>query len=366
MLEFTGERFIPGEGDPLIHYEHAHRYVFAMQFAEGRTVLDVASGEGYGACWLSTRAKQVVGVDNATDTVNHATARYGGSGNVRFVLGDAMYLPVASGSIDLVVSFETIEHLDDAEAFLAEITRVLSPSGMVLLSTPNKKTYSDETGFNNEFHTTEFYLDEFERMLAARFPSCVLLGQRVVAASAMWGLSGLAGERQRGVFGEPVDGPAVESPMREIVEPLYAVALCSRDEIDHRLGDMLPSLFVEQAESLMKEYQGRWAEIGRPDPEHVARVEAEVQDLRAALARQEAEVAQRDGALRRAAEELGALNERAEAHENAARVANEELDLMRETVTWRLHTRLERMRIASWIAPRSSRSRRRDSSDKSG
>lgn len=345
MLEFTGERFIPGEGDPLIHYEHAHRYVFATQFAEGRTVLDVASGEGYGACWLSTTAKQVIGVDNAADTVKHATARYtgaAGAGNVRFVLGDATHLPVATGSIDLVVSFETIEHLDDAEAFLSEISRVLSPTGLVLLSTPNKKTYSDDTGYNNEFHTTEFYLDEFERMLNARFPSCVLLGQRVVASSAMWGLDEMRGERKRGVFGEPSDGPAVETPMREIVDPLYAIALCSRDEVDHRLGEMLPSLFIEQAESLMKEYLRRWAEVARPDPEHVARVE-EVADLRTAVTRREGEIAELGEDLKRAADELSA--------------ANEELELMKATLTWRMRSRLERLGIASWFATRRSRPR---------
>lgn len=147
-LESTGERFLPGmEG--AIEVEHLHRYILACELARGRDVLDVACGEGYGSNLLAGVARSVVGVDIADSAVAHARAQYTRQ-NLRFVQGDCALLPLEDASVDLVVSFETIEHHDQHEAMLAEIDRVLRPGGSLIISSPNKKTYSDTPDTHNK------------------------------------------------------------------------------------------------------------------------------------------------------------------------------------------------------------------------
>src|SRR6478609_1827167 len=108
-LEFTGERFVPGIVGEIAH-EHWHRYAFARRLVAGRRVADVACGEGYGSALLATSAASVVGIDLDAAAIAHAVATYAAA-SVRFVQGSATALPLADGSVDAIVSFETIEHL---------------------------------------------------------------------------------------------------------------------------------------------------------------------------------------------------------------------------------------------------------------
>src|ERR1700756_2849457 len=117
------ERFVPGL-DGQIWYEHWHRYHFAAPFAAGKAVVDVACGEGYGSALLARRATQVTGVDASADAIAAARRRYGGPANLAFVEGRCEWLPLPQASADLVVSFETLEHLENPRAFLAEAARV--------------------------------------------------------------------------------------------------------------------------------------------------------------------------------------------------------------------------------------------------
>src|SRR5689334_12156293 len=135
-LEFTGERFVPGIAGGIAH-EHWHRYAFARRFVPQRRVVDVACGEGYGSALLAASAATVTGIDIDAATVAHAARQYGAA-NVRFAVGSAAALPLPDASADVVVSFETIEHLP-AEAqprMLAEFARVLAPGGIIVLSSP--------------------------------------------------------------------------------------------------------------------------------------------------------------------------------------------------------------------------------------
>ena len=71
-MEFTGERYIPTlEGE--IKYEHLHRYALSLELARGKSVLDLASGEGYGSALLAKVAQSVIGVDIDPDAVKYAT-----------------------------------------------------------------------------------------------------------------------------------------------------------------------------------------------------------------------------------------------------------------------------------------------------
>ena len=168
-LEFTGERFIPGARGP-IWIEHWHRYHFAAEWARGKRVLDIACGEGYGTALLARVAREATGVDVAPAAVAHARRAYAGLLNARFIEGSCTAIPLPDGSVDLAVSFETIEHIEAHEAFLGELARVLAPEGVLLLSSPDKAEYSDRRGFRNEFHVRELYRDELAALVARRFP----------------------------------------------------------------------------------------------------------------------------------------------------------------------------------------------------
>jgi ubiquinone/menaquinone biosynthesis C-methylase UbiE len=176
-LPFTGERFVPGVPGE-IWIEHWHRYHFAARWAQGRRVIDVACGEGYGTALLARSAVQATGVDVSAQAIEHARAAYASMPNARFVEGSCTDLPFDDASVDLAVSFETIEHIEPQERFLDELARVLRPDGVLLLSCPNKLEYSDKRAYRNEFHVKELYRDELAALVQARFPHARWYGQR--------------------------------------------------------------------------------------------------------------------------------------------------------------------------------------------
>ena len=183
-LEFTGERFIPGaQGE--IWMEHWHRYHFVAPLAAGKRVLDVACGEGYGSALLARHAARTTGVDISEAAIAHARKAYGGTANLAFVAAPCTKLPLADASVDVVVSFETIEHIQEQEEFLDEIARVLAPDGVLVLSCPNKREYTDRRGYTNEFHVKELYREELAALLARRFPETAWFGQRLTFFSVL-------------------------------------------------------------------------------------------------------------------------------------------------------------------------------------
>jgi SAM-dependent methyltransferase len=189
-LEYTGERMVPERASGRTFWEHIGRYRFARDFVRGKRVLDVACGEGYGAAALAKAgAASVVGVDLSVAACEHARRKYGLDARP----GDALDLPLPDRSIDLVVSFETIEHVADPAAFLAECARVLTPDGTLIVSTPNRPVYSAE-GAHNPFHRVECDEREFGELLRPRFESVRLFTQFPESA-AWWTLRGLAAER---------------------------------------------------------------------------------------------------------------------------------------------------------------------------
>ncbi|BCT91857.1 hypothetical protein LYSHEL_08810 [Lysobacter helvus] len=191
MMEFTGERFIPGELGEL-SLEHWHRYVWCNRAVAGLRVLDVACGEGYGSALLARSAAHVQGVDISADAVRHARERYGAAGRVEFTEASAAALPFADATFDAIISFETIEHIDaDLQArMVAELRRVLRPDGFLVLSSPNRAVYSDRRGFHNEFHVRELYFDELDALLAPHFPARHYHAQRMASVSMLVPMEG--------------------------------------------------------------------------------------------------------------------------------------------------------------------------------
>jgi SAM-dependent methyltransferase len=186
-LEFTGERFLPGKDGEIV-YEHVHRYAYARALVGGKRVLDAACGEGYGSALLAAQAATVTGVDLDAPTIAHARKRYAAISNLSFVDASVTALPLADASVDVVVSFETIEHLPAREQprMLAEFARVLAPGGLLVLSAPDRIEYSDKRGFVNPFHLHEHDRDELDRLLAAHFAARAFFSQRMWMGSTIW------------------------------------------------------------------------------------------------------------------------------------------------------------------------------------
>lgn len=180
LLEFTGERVVPGLVDPNLFNEHLARYRFAAHFAGRMTsprVLDAGCGSGYGAAEFP-RGAAVVGMDVSADAVAHARGAFGRP-CVEFLRGACEALPFADGSFDLVAAFEVIEHLEHWRSLLTEARRVLREAGTLLVSTPNKAWYEEsraEAGAN-PYHVHEFEYREFEAALREVFPHVVIWSQ---------------------------------------------------------------------------------------------------------------------------------------------------------------------------------------------
>jgi len=183
-MKFTGERYVP-EVRGNIELEHLHRYLQACEFAIGKDVLDIASGEGYGSAMLAHRSKTVIGVDISRDAVRHARGRYR-LPNLDFKVGSCSEIPLATSCVDVVVSFETIEHHDDHHRMMQEVKRVLRPGGVLIISSPDKYHYSIEPGYSNEYHVRELYEHEFKELLATYFLNRAYFGQRIFYGSGIF------------------------------------------------------------------------------------------------------------------------------------------------------------------------------------
>ena len=222
-LPWTGERYVPHiRGDVAI--EHLHRYAFACELSAGKRVLDIACGEGYGSEMLSRNAKSVVGVDIDPASVAHAKAKYG-SPKLKFLQGTCEEIPLPNESVDLLISFETLEHIEDHGRFLSEAKRVLSAKGMLVISTPEKSVYSDASGQRNQFHKKELYRTEFLQLLSSFFPEIITFEQKLAFGSHL--VSSL--DKTQGFLTVQLEKlPASAQGERGLGGAVYLVAVCSR------------------------------------------------------------------------------------------------------------------------------------------
>lgn len=176
--DYTGERFLPEECQGEMAAEHYQRYRFAARLVKGKRVLDAACGEGYGSCLLAKEADYVAGLDLDAETVARASRKYG-SDKLIFRTGTIEALPFEDSFFDAVVSYETIEHVEERVQirFLEEICRVLKQDGILIMSTPNKAVYTDLVKGQNRFHVKEFYVNEFRGFLGNYFKKTELFCQ---------------------------------------------------------------------------------------------------------------------------------------------------------------------------------------------
>ena len=249
-IDWTGERFVHGAGDAQLWYEHAHRYALAVGLAEGRRVVDVGCGEGYGAAWLASRARSVIGVDVAPEAIAHARSSYQAAG-LSFAVGDARQMDLPDGSADLVTCFETIEHVSNPGAVLDELARILAPAGILLVSTPD----AAESDGQNPFHLHELTVAELARELDGRFTHRLMFGQRVSAASHLWPLD----DRER--FGTAAaavlsGNGAVPRLTGAQQRAVYVVAVCSQQPLDD-VPMAGPATLVDAGDELLTDLRGQ-------------------------------------------------------------------------------------------------------------
>ena len=247
QLEWTGERFVPEvTGD--VALEHVHRYLMAREMARDRVVLDIASGEGYGSALLAEVARKVVGVDLSPEAVEHAARQYTRY-NLHFALGSCSEIPLPDSSIDLAVSFETIEHHNEHESMMQELKRVLRPRGKLIISSPDKYEYADRAGHHNPFHVKELYRHEFEDLVKRYFTHTAFYGQRVLYGSTILREDGATRIKSH----QHQDGQAAQTTRPWT--PMYWIAVAS--DVRLRLG--VSSVLNKPLEDIVRESEQQLA-----------------------------------------------------------------------------------------------------------
>jgi 2-polyprenyl-3-methyl-5-hydroxy-6-metoxy-1,4-benzoquinol methylase len=214
------ERMVPEFHRGSITYgEHISRYQAALPLVRDKVVLDIACGSGYGSKLLANTAKQVYGVDISETAVAYAQTHFGAS-HVSYQVGSGTDLPLGDGSVDVVVTFETIEHIADYRRFMSEAKRVLKPGGLMILSTPNDLEFAE----GNHFHIHEFTRDELKSLVDDYFRHSAAYYQ------GTWVYAGLFSEQEiKSEWDKPIRTLNAQPLVPEQV--LYFYLLCSDEPI---------------------------------------------------------------------------------------------------------------------------------------
>ncbi len=248
-MKFTGERYIPTEQGK-IRLEHLHRYEVARHFVGGKSVLDIACGEGYGSAHLAKFADSVVGVDISGDAILHAQIRYARK-NLKFIQGSAVKLDFPDNAFDVVVSFETIEHLFEQEQMVSELRRVLRKDGTLMISSPNRPIYAQESDGHNEYHVKELDFNEFDVLLRSKFEEIRYSGQRLAIGSLIQDLSGANEEALISVD----TGDSLLPGVLPMNDPVYFLAFCGPVD-SHAFKGLNASISFSSTSDLLKQYEG--------------------------------------------------------------------------------------------------------------
>jgi glycosyltransferase involved in cell wall biosynthesis/SAM-dependent methyltransferase len=265
-MEYTGERYLPWEPNAQASYEHYHRYLLALPFADGKRVLDLASGEGYGTALLAGVATAAIGIEKDPQAVIHAINHYIRS-NLKFIQGSILDVPIQNQTFELITCFEAIEHVAEQEKVLDEVLRLLSEDGLLIISTPNKLVFSGESGKPWPWHTHEFDYVEFRNFLEMKFKDVIYLGQKVMMGSSVWPLQ--LSEAEPHSVGEifvekPEQGLRVVDA--ESQAPMFFLAIASKRDLTELRQSLKSSSLVDVSLGLLKEKDG-WIEKLRRDIE---------------------------------------------------------------------------------------------------
>ena len=223
------ERMDMGSEDLNGVLEHWNRYLSVLEFCRGKDVLDAACGTGYGSSLLAREARSVIGLDISNDVIQKASVEYPRT-NLKFRVGNVTEMPLPESSIDVVLSFETIEHIpfESQRAFLKEVKRVLRPNGFFIVSTPCHEK-SAENVHGNPFHLGEMELPVFKKILSQEFPCVEIYTQRIALSSSI-----LAGSTSPDyyVLQRGTRGWCASKNMKDRALPDYYLAVCGARKTD--------------------------------------------------------------------------------------------------------------------------------------
>lgn len=215
-LENDYERMIPEYHHGMLMYgEHIMRYESVMDAVKGKVILDIASGSGYGSATLAQVAKKVYGVDINEKAIKYSQENYG-SDNIEFIAGSGTAIPLKDDSVEVVVSHETIEHIDDYKLFLKEVKRVLKKGGQAIISTPN----DDEYPAGNHFHLHQFKIKEFEDLLKTFFSNVELYYQGAWISAALLNKDSFEMEWRQSI-------DTFKTQAQPVNKSTYVIAVCS-------------------------------------------------------------------------------------------------------------------------------------------
>lgn len=205
--------------------EHLHRYGIAQKLVKGKRVVDIACGDGYGSYLMSKYASKVTGIDISQDAVNYAKECYVAE-NLNFIEGSAFNIPLEDKCVDVVVSFETIEHHDLHEEMMAEVLRILKNDGLLIISSPDKLNYSDKPKYKNPYHVKELYFHEFKDLIQKHFSKVIFFRQKSIIGSL------IVSSEVNGKLIEIVGDYDHVGEQEILKNPMYHLAICSNDDLD--------------------------------------------------------------------------------------------------------------------------------------
>lgn len=228
--------------------EHLHRYAIATTLVKEKTVLDIACGEGYGANFLAQKAARVVGIDIDALTIQNAQSKYGRD-NLNFKTGSVTQIPEHEASFDVVISFETLEHINEHEKMVHEVKRVLKENGIFIISTPDKKWYTDASGYRNPHHLKELYEADFKNLVQQHFKNTMFLQQSFIQGSLII----LEGTTQ----GFTLHSGDYNTLLESRPQPAYWIAIASNVELPQLPGsffynEQITKIILESEKAAVK------------------------------------------------------------------------------------------------------------------
>ena len=330
----NGERYLPSYHG-VIGLEHLHRYSLAGELVKGKTVLDIACGEGYGAAMLAGHARMVYGVDIMPEVIAHARQKYVAE-NIEFKVGDCTEtLAFDDDFFDVVVSFETIEHHTRHNFMLRELRRVLKPGGVLIISCPDKGIFKAGEG-SEKFHKKELTSAEFETLIHRYFSFLKVYEQKVVFGSAILPCKNTTDpacvETVCFDYENPEPEAIIHSRHDGINNAPYRIIVASEDKIAAYSGGLL------EQDVNTSEYVRCWTDQMDNAREHIAAIEDYSKRLQKSLELSDnnnAELQNNLGAVKSSMDELQEKNKITQSQLNERDQIN---DLLRKYIE-----RLERM-----------------------
>ena len=248
------ERFIPGQDDQMT-IEHLHRYENILSFIKNKSVLDIASGDGYGSYLMSRYASEVYGVDICKKTIAKAKKKYLNK-NLTFISDSILELKNIHKKFDVVVSFETLEHLKNHKKIIENLKQCLKPQGVLIISTPNKPVYKK---FNpsNPFHLKELNFKEFDELIRPFFRHIKYCAQKLMISSIISSDENIKDKIDFKTYSNKAD--LLDNKFSNSIEDAtYFIAICS----EYKIRKIDTSMFLPKKNDLINVYlnHAKWAQ----------------------------------------------------------------------------------------------------------